>query len=139
MTTTQTVPAITAATVEDEGSAVAITLSWPSEPGNSAREGVAGQGRGLHIIELFGDIDVRLAAQARDILTSLAEQGANFTVDVSRVRFIDAAGLGLLAALYERVRESGGQFSLIGAAPSLRRSLHITQLTYLLAGEPSCH
>jgi anti-sigma B factor antagonist len=139
MTTTRTMPAVAPSLTEDERSAVAVTLSWPSQPGNSASEGVAGQGRGLHIIELIGDIDVRLAAETRDILTSLAAQGADFTVDVSQVRFIDASGLGVLAALYRRVRESGGQCSLIGAAPSLRRILHITQLTYLLAGEPSCH
>jgi anti-anti-sigma factor len=124
--------------IEDEGSVVAITLSWPSEPGTSADERVAGQGRGLHIIELIGDIDVRLAGQTREILTSLAARGADLTVDVSQVRFIDDAGLGVLAAMHGRATESGGQFSLIGAAPSVRRSLHITQLTHLLAGDPSC-
>jgi anti-sigma B factor antagonist len=90
----------------------------------------------LHIIELIGDIDLRLAMQARGFLTSLASQPADFTVDVSRVRFIDAAGLGVLAALHRRVSESGGHISVIGASPSLRRCLRITQLTYLLAAEP---
>jgi hypothetical protein len=37
--TTQTVPAIAPATIEDEGSAVALTLSWPSEPGNTRCRG----------------------------------------------------------------------------------------------------
>jgi hypothetical protein len=36
MTTTHTVPAISPAAIEDEGSVVAITLSWPSAPGNIA-------------------------------------------------------------------------------------------------------
>jgi anti-anti-sigma regulatory factor len=46
--------------------------------------------------------------------------------------------LGILAALYRRVRAGGGQLSLIGAAPSLRRILQVTDLTYLLAGDPAC-
>lgn len=136
MTTTQTVPAIAPATVEGEGSVVAITLSWP--PGDTAIEGGAGRARGLHIIELIGDVDAELAARVRDLLTSLAAQGGDFTVDVSQVRFIDASGLGMLATMHRRIGESGGQLGLIGAAPSLRRILHITQLTHLLAGDPSC-
>jgi anti-anti-sigma regulatory factor len=68
---------------------------------------------------------------------SLAVRGADLTVDASQVRFIDAAGLsGVPATVYRRPRESGGQPSFIGAAPSLRRILHITQLTYLLEGDP---
>jgi anti-anti-sigma factor len=92
----------------------------------------------LHIIELIGDIDVHLAARVRDILTSLAAQGSDLTLDVSQLRFIDDAGLDMLATVCRRVRESGGQLSLIGAAPSLRRILNITQLTCLSVGDPSC-
>ena len=92
MTMTQAMPAIALTTIEDEGSVVALTLSWPSE--SKSRERVAGSGRGMHIIELIGDIDIQLAMRARDILTSVAGQGANFTVHVSHVRFIDAGGAG---------------------------------------------
>jgi anti-sigma B factor antagonist len=92
----------------------------------------------LHIIELIGDIDVHLAARVRDLLTLLPARDSDLTVDVSRVRFIDAGGLGILVTLYRRVREAGGQLSLIGAGPSLRRILQVTDLTYLLAGDPAC-
>jgi anti-sigma B factor antagonist len=138
MTTALTSPAISPTTPEDEGSAVAVTLSWPPETGHSAVDGGAGQARGMHIIELIGDVDVHLAARARDLLMSLPAQDTDLTVDVSRVRFIDTGGLGILATLYRRVNEAGGQLSLIGAAPSLRRILHVTDLTYLLAGDPAC-
>jgi anti-anti-sigma factor len=92
----------------------------------------------MHIIELIGDIDVQVAARVRDLLTLLPAQDTDLTVDVSRVRFIDAGGLGILATLYRRVSEAGGQLSLIGAGPSLRQILHVTNLTYLLAGDPAC-
>jgi anti-anti-sigma factor len=139
MTTTSTaLAAISPATVEDEGSVVAITLSWPSEPGHNQADGGAGQARGMHLIELIGDIDAHLAARVRDILTLLATRDTDVTVDVSRVSLIDTAGLGILATLYWRVMDAGGQLSLIGAAPSLRHILHVTDLAYLLAGDPSC-
>jgi anti-anti-sigma factor len=138
MTTTATAPAISPSTLEDEGSAVAVTLSWPWEPGHGPAAGGAGQARGMHIIELIGDIDVHLAARVRDLLTLLPAPDTDLTVDVSRVRFIDTGGLGILAALYRRVSEAGGQLSLIGATPTLRRILQVTDLTYLLAGDPAC-
>jgi anti-anti-sigma factor len=92
----------------------------------------------MHIIELIGDIDVHLAARVRDVLTLLPARNTDLTVDVSRVRFIDTGGLGILAALWQRVTEAGGRLDLIGAAPSLRRVLHVTDLSYLLAGDPAC-
>jgi anti-anti-sigma regulatory factor len=52
------------------------------------------------------------------MLTSLAAQGADLTVDVSQARLIDTGGSRVLAAAYRRVRASGGQLSLIGAGPS---------------------
>jgi anti-anti-sigma factor len=138
MTTTSIAPAIFPAKLEDEGSAVAVTLSWPPEPGHGPASGGASPARGMHIIELIGDIDVQLAARVRDLLTLLPARDTDLTVDVSRVRFIDAGGLGILATLYRRVSEAGGQLSLIGAGPSLRQILHVTNLTYLLAGDPAC-
>jgi anti-sigma B factor antagonist len=137
MATPSIAPAIFPSTLEDEGSAVAVTLSWPSEPGHGAAGG-AGQARGMHVIELIGDIDAHLVARVRDLLTLLPARDTDLTVDVSRVRFIDASGLGILATLYRRVSEAGGQLNLIGAAPSLRRILQVTDLSYLLAGEPAC-
>jgi anti-sigma B factor antagonist len=138
MTTTSTAPPTYPATLEDEGSAVAVTLSWPSEPGHSPAASGAAAARGMHIIELIGDIDVQLAARVRDLLTLLPARDTDITVDVSQVRFIDTGGLSILATLYRRVSEAGGQLSLIGAAPSLRRILDVTDLTYLLAGDPAC-
>jgi anti-sigma B factor antagonist len=138
MSTTSTAPAIFPSKLQDEGSVVAITLSWPSEAGHSPADGGASQAPGMHIIELIGDIDVHLAARVRDLLTLLPARDTDLMVDVSRVRFIDTGGLGILATLHRRVTEAGGKLSLIGAAPSLRRILQVTDLTYLLAGDPAC-
>jgi anti-anti-sigma factor len=138
MATPSIAPAIFPSTLEDEGSTVAVTLSWPSEPGHGSASGGPGQARGMHIIELIGDIDAQLTARDRDLLTLLPARDTDLTVDVSRVRSIDAGGLGILATLYRRVGEAGGQLNVIGAAPSLRRILQVTDLSYLLAGDPAC-
>jgi hypothetical protein len=76
MTTTSIAPAIFPAKLEDEGSAVAVTLSWPPEPGHGPDAGGASPARGMHIIELIGDIDVQLAARVRDLLTLLPARDA---------------------------------------------------------------
>jgi anti-anti-sigma factor len=72
-------------------------------------------------------------------LTSIPVQDSDVTVDVSQVRFIDACGLGMLVNLDRRVRDSGGQLSLIGATPSFLRTLRVVHLTFLLARDPSEH
>jgi anti-sigma B factor antagonist len=137
MTATQTLPSVSPSAAEDEGSAVAITLSWSAEPGSDTTEGDAPPARGSHIVELIGDVDLLLVMRVREILMSLPVQGSDVTVDVSHVRFIDAGGLGMLVGLYRLVRESGGQLRLIGAERSFRRVLRVVRLTFLLAEDSS--
>ena len=128
-------PAAAAAAAADEP-AVTLTLSWPGEPAPASPPGHF-QGGGSHTVALAGEIDVFLTTRLRNTLAIIAAQSAELTVDVSRLRFIDAGGLGLLALMHRRVIESGGQMSLIGATPRLKHLLHITHLEHLLAEGPA--
>jgi anti-anti-sigma factor len=140
MTTTPlTAPSSAPGSLDEQGSAVAITLSWSAD---SVAENALGAGTtlagGSHLIELIGDINVDLTLRVRDLLTSLATPGTELTVDVSHVRRIDAGGLGMLANLYQRAGESGGVLSLIGTSAPFREIVHLFLLDYLLAGDPPC-
>jgi anti-anti-sigma factor len=139
--TTPLLTTVTAApTVESDDSVVAITLSWPVARSVTATSGGRGgiRGGGSHIIEFIGDVDLHFAGHVRGTLAAIAAQSRELTVDVSEVRFIDAAGLGLLAMMHGHVTASGGRMDLIGAAPTLRRALRITQLDELFPGDPTC-
>jgi anti-sigma B factor antagonist len=130
---------------DDAESVIAITLSWPLNRAFASADG--GQGGGSHTVEFIGDIDLFLASRMRSTLAGIAAQSAELAVDVSGVRFIDASGLGLLAMMYHRVNVTGGQMTLLGLSPRLRRLLRITKLEYLTSlehdglpdGQAACH
>jgi anti-sigma B factor antagonist len=132
MTTTLD-PAMTAGPVaESNESVVAVTLSW-SANGRAGHVGEGTRPEGEHIVELMGEVDLFLVARVRPMLRAVAAQSAELVVDASGVRFIDASGLGLIAAMHREVTATGGRMQLIGATPALRRLMRVTQLEHLLS------
>jgi anti-sigma B factor antagonist len=84
------------------------------------------------VLKIVGEIDVHTAGQLRTILMALADEGYPYIVaDFSGVRFCDAAGLGALVAVNNRLGESGGALRLTGVRPAQRRILRITRLDEL--------
>jgi anti-sigma B factor antagonist len=84
------------------------------------------------VVEITGEIDVHTVGELRTILLALADEGLTHIVaDFAGVRFCDAAGLGALVAVNNRVTESGGTLRLIGVRPAQRRILQITRLDRL--------
>jgi anti-sigma B factor antagonist len=84
------------------------------------------------VVEIVGEIDVHTVGELRTILMALADEGrVHIVADFSGVRFCDAAGLGALVAVNNRVAESGGSLRLIGVRPAQRRILQITRLDQL--------
>lgn len=84
------------------------------------------------VVEIVGEIDVHTAGELRTILLALADEGhLHIVADFSGVRFCDAAGLGALVGVNNRVAERGGTLRLTGVRPAQRRILRITRLDEL--------
>jgi anti-sigma B factor antagonist len=84
------------------------------------------------LVEIAGEIDVHTVGELRTILLALADEGRSHIVaDFTGVRFCDAAGLGMLVAVNNRVAECGGALRLVGVRPAQRRILEITRLDRL--------
>jgi anti-anti-sigma factor len=130
MTRTILAAPLTGSAVGSDESAVAVTLSWPSDTGESPADVSTG---GSHVIELIGDVDVILAARVRGLLATIATQSSELAVDVSGVQFIDRGGLELLDLLYRQVMASRGRMSLIGVGPRMRSFLGDAGLQHLLS------
>ncbi len=81
------------------------------------------------VVAVAGEIDVRTAGELRALLTGLADDGRiHLVADFAAVRFCDAAGLGALVAVRNRLREIGGSLRLIRVRPAQHRLLRITRL-----------
>lgn len=81
------------------------------------------------LVAVAGEIDVRTAQELRTVLVDLANEGrVHLVADFAAVRFCDAAGLGALVAVRNRLRECGGTLRLTGVRPAQRRILRVTGL-----------
>ncbi len=67
----------------------------------------------------------------------LGEGRRKFIVDLSKVVFIDSAGVGALIACWGKVKQAGGQFRVAGAQSRVLRELRMTALDNVLPLEPS--
>ncbi len=71
-------------------------------------------------IDVAGDLDLASVPVFDAAMTKLCQEpyGATVTVDLSRVTFLDCAGLGVLVAHHYALQAAGGR--LVIARPSLR-------------------
>ncbi|WP_344595217.1 STAS domain-containing protein [Actinomadura vinacea] len=81
------------------------------------------------LAEVRGEIDLQTADLLRARLIELHSAGhRHLVVDFGAVPFCDAAGLGALVAVHNRVAESGGEVRLTRVRPAQRRLLRLTGL-----------
>jgi anti-sigma B factor antagonist len=60
--------------------------------------------------------------------TALVEARNNIDIDLSRVQFLDSAGLGALVALRKTAAERNGKVRLLNPAPHVQQILELTRL-----------
>lgn len=77
---------------------------------------------GLTICRINGELDAFTAPLVREALAD-AVDAPSLIIDLSQVRFLDSAGLGVLVGTVRRVRELGGQAILCEASRAVSRAL----------------
>lgn len=81
------------------------------------------------IVKLDGQMYVPDAAMLRERLLQLVEKGTHSVdVNMSRLDFIDSAGLGVLIGIHKRLIERGGHMTLTGLRGSVRELFTLTRL-----------
>jgi anti-sigma B factor antagonist len=81
------------------------------------------------VVSLRGDIDVLSGPRLRECLVELVSEGHRRVVlDLSRVVFIDSAGLGIIVAGLKRLRALEGDLALAGATANVLNVFEITGL-----------
>jgi RNA polymerase sigma-B factor len=87
------------------------------------------------VVDVAGEVDRDTAGRLRDGLQQAVRLPVDqVLVDVSRVPFIDAAGVAALLAGLEAARVAGVRLRVAGAQPYVRRALRVTGLQNLLDG-----
>jgi len=82
------------------------------------------------IIELKGNVMGGEDSQKfSELLHKLLEEGKrNVIVDLSKVKFMNSSGLGMLISGYTTIKNGGGKFAIAGATEKINSLLVITKL-----------
>jgi anti-anti-sigma factor len=85
-----------------------------------------------------GEIDIAAVTRLRPTWLALADAGRPVVVvDLREVTFMDVAGVGLLAALWNRQHAHGGRVHLRQVPAQVTRVLQLTGLAEVLPVEPA--
>ena len=99
-----------------------VTASVPTRPALTVRHYQSGR---WSVVEAAGELDIQVVPMMR---AHLAQSPANVVFDLSSVTFMDASGLGILAASLRLAQRARGQVRVVGPTRQVRKMLSITQL-----------
>jgi anti-sigma B factor antagonist len=83
---------------------------------------------GYVLVTVAGEVDFASAAGLRERLVTLAASGRPLVADLDRVSFIDAAGLGALAAAARHSTAHGTSLRVVCGRRQIRRLFGLTRL-----------
>ncbi|MEO0812110.1 MAG: STAS domain-containing protein [Myxococcota bacterium] len=90
------------------------------------------------VVEMFGALDAAASREAREVFTSLLEQGKKeFVIDLTGVDFIDSSGLGALVGFFKKVRIGEGDVKLAGLRQPIMKIFELTHLDRVFTMIPS--
>ncbi|MFJ2932387.1 STAS domain-containing protein [Streptomyces sp. NPDC087219] len=90
---------------------------------------------GVTVAALRGELDLVLVRHLRPELDALVRESEALTVDIRRLTFCDATGLGLLAHCAGRTRQRGARWRLVCDQPWILRLIRLTDLDDVLCPE----
>ena len=84
------------------------------------------------LVEVGGQLIVGNRQLLKEQVLDQLERGdRKFIVDFSKTDYIDSSGLGVLVTLSKKIREQGGQLSLVSLSEDLRTLFELTKLDTL--------
>ena len=84
------------------------------------------------LIEVGGQLIVGNRQLLKEQVLDQLERGdRKFRLDFSKTDYIDSSGLGVLVTLSKKIREQGGQLSLVSLSEDLRTLFELTKLDTL--------
>ena len=82
-----------------------------------------------NVLPLEGDIDLHVSPAVREVLNAvIKKKPKRIVMDLSRVTYIDSAGIAVLIRAMQEVEAYGGKFFLSGLQETLRSIFEISRL-----------
>ena len=80
-----------------------------------------------------GELDLFTSAELTRALREYERRAHRLVLDLSKLRFLDSAGLALLIAQHRRSQHDGTQFAIANATGDVRRLLTVSGLDRVLS------
>lgn len=85
------------------------------------------------VVTVLGDVDLSSAPALRhDVIALLSEGHRKIALDLGPTDFVDSVGLGIIVAIWKRVRVQGGTFAVVCPEPRLKRVFQVVDLDKVL-------
>ncbi|WP_010290612.1 STAS domain-containing protein [Kurthia massiliensis] len=82
---------------------------------------------------ISGEIDAYTAPKLREQLLAIDTKNTKKAVlDLAGVGYMDSTGIGVIVAFYKSVIADGGELTLVGLSPRLKRLFDITGLSGII-------
>ena len=82
-----------------------------------------------NVLPLEGDIDLHVSPAVREVLNAvIKKKPKRIVIDLSRVTYIDSAGIAVLILAMQQVEAYGGKFFLSGLQETLRSIFETSRL-----------
>lgn len=93
---------------------------------------------GVVVVRLAGRLDFASVTEARDQFAStIAAGNRKLIVDLSKVEFVDSAGLGSLIGGMRAARQAGGDLRIANPSEQAKMLLSLTSLDQVLKVHPT--
>jgi anti-sigma B factor antagonist len=81
------------------------------------------------VLEIEGTLDAVTAPDLRTVVDQLVnERRMAVTLELSALRLIDSSGVGVIVALFKRIRANGGQVKIVGLRDQPRAIFRLLRL-----------
>jgi anti-sigma B factor antagonist len=81
------------------------------------------------VLAIEGTLDAVTAPELRPVVDELVKlQVLRVTLDLSSLRLIDSSGVGVIVSLFKRLREVGGQVTIVGIKDQPRAIFRLLRL-----------
>ncbi len=87
-----------------------------------------GTADGVTVVHCRGRLTAEVSAEFKERIRALAPQTKLLVLDLSRVTFLDSAGLGAVVGLYVSAKASGRDLKLVNFSQRVRELLGMTRL-----------
>lgn len=84
---------------------------------------------GTRDVQIEGELDLAVASQLDEVLTTAVEECTRVLVGLERCAFIDSSGIAVILRAHNRMQEEGNKLAVYAPADQVLRVLSMTGLT----------